>query len=93
MEMAFEGRHGLGQMLADEVGGEAGPCGKVAIVDGFDPCGRDRVSTWGVEEGDVVNLVGSVVGAVGVVIMWSARSRIPRAIFGHVFVEHVSIVG
>ena len=37
-----------GQVFASKVGSEAGPGGEMAIIDGFDPCGGDRVPTGSV---------------------------------------------
>ena len=48
MEVTFEGRYCFGQVFADKVGSEAGPGGEMAIIDGFDPCGGDRVPTGSV---------------------------------------------
>jgi hypothetical protein len=65
MLMAKDGGNGFGQMFADEVSSVPWPCRKVATVNGLDPCGWNGVTTGGVKEGDVVNLICSVVGTVG----------------------------
>lgn len=48
--MAFGGGFGSGKMLADEICGEARPCGKSAGLDGFDPRG------WNRTEGSLVQI-------------------------------------
>jgi hypothetical protein len=50
--MPHGGGDGLGEILADVVGGEEGPGGKVAIADGLGPGGCGWAEAGGVEESD-----------------------------------------
>jgi hypothetical protein len=59
--------HGFGEVLADYVGGQAGPCGKMSVVNGPYPGGGDGIPTGRMEELDMFYHVGSVVCTVGVV--------------------------
>lgn len=62
-------------MFADQVGREARPCCKMPTVDCFGPGGGDRVPCGGVVEEDKVELVGCVVGAVGLGAVGMSRAH------------------
>ena len=92
--MAEDGDNGLGEMFADEVSCEAGPSGKVSLVNGFDPRGRNGVAARGMEEGDVFDLRGGMVGAVGKGgggVSWHLKAMVTHAGVLHAFVDHAAV--
>jgi hypothetical protein len=71
--VAFGGGDGFSEVFANKINGEAGPCGKVAGVDGFEPSGGNQAEASSMKlshdvlfDCEFVNVVGGwlVVGLV-----------------------------
>jgi hypothetical protein len=65
--VSLDHRHGLWWKFPDTLGGELGPCGEVASVDGVAPCAKGRRKTSCMVEGNEIgNRRGRVDGIAGV---------------------------
>ena len=54
MKVTFDCRIDLWQMFVHQFGSQAGPCGVMAVIDGFDPRDRYRAARGGVKKSNVI---------------------------------------